>query len=189
MAYFKQLWKHFIIVCLCFFTTFEVNAQCKQKYSWATWSNFNGKNATRNILVNGKLVSVTMSANYDFNSTSSIYGFNNFNRFSGVSAIPNSTVPSTTWSAGPGGKTTMCFSEPVTNPILLVASLGSVFADGSGTTVDLRLSEPYIVLYDGVGMTYKNDYAISGLEGFAILWLFMKLLASHGSEMQIESFF
>lgn len=169
MVHLKQFRKFIFIVCLCLFTDYKVIAQCNQEYSWATWSNFNGKNATGTIPVNGKLVSVTMSANYDFSSTSNIYGFNNFNRFSGVSAIPNSTVPSTTWSAGPGGKTTMCFSEPVTNPILLISSLGSLFADGSGTTVDLSLSEPYIVLYDGVGMTYKSDYAITGLEGFAIL--------------------
>jgi hypothetical protein len=142
MVYLKQFWKSIFIVCLYFFANFKTIAQCKQEYSWATWSNFNGKNATGDILVNGKLVSVTMSANYDFNSTGSIYGFNNFSQFSGVSAIPNSTVPATTWSAGPGGKTTMCFSEPVTNPILLVASLGSLFSNGTGTSVDLRLSEP-----------------------------------------------
>lgn len=167
MLCFKQFWKQLFFICFtCYYSAFS---QCKQQYSWANWSNFNGKSATGNILVNGKQVSVTMTANYDFSSTSVIYGFNNFSQFSGVSAIPNATVPRTEWSAGVGGKTTMCFSEPVTNPILLVASLGGVYATSPPVPVSLSLDQPYVVLYDGGGMKFNSSYTITGTEGNAIL--------------------
>lgn len=157
--------KHSIIILLLLGINAKAFSQCLQNYSWAKWSNFNGTSATGTILVDGKNVNVTMSANYTFSSTSDIYLLADFFKpFSGYSAIINSTVPKTTWSIGQGGKTTMCFSEPVTNPILLFASLGRPF-----NPVTLSFSEPYVPLYDGGGMTFKDTYSLTGNEGNSIV--------------------
>jgi|GEM_PF-938977 len=144
---------------------------CIQNYSWATWSNFKGREATGTIQVNGKPVNVTMSANYEFGSTPTIYGFNNFSGYAGVSVIPNSTVPRTEWTAGAGGETKMCFSEPVTNPLLLISSLGSFFSSGNNgnSAVTLRFSEPYVFAHNATGIKSSSDYSITGEEGYAIL--------------------
>ncbi|WP_460474321.1 gliding motility-associated C-terminal domain-containing protein [Emticicia fontis] len=158
--------KYFTIISMLCLKTYHAFSQCTQKYSWASWSNFSGNSATGTILVDGKTVKVTMSANYTFTFTSVIYGFTEFSRFAGYSFIPNSTTPRTNWAAGTGGKTTMCFSEPVTNPVLLISSLGGIL---NNTKVILSFSDPYSTLYDGGGMTYLSNTSISGYEGYAIL--------------------
>lgn len=140
----------------------NVTAQCTQNFSWASWSNFTGKTATGTVMVGSKSVSVEMVSNFDFGATSSIFNHAAFSRFE--SPVPNTTVPRTTWAAGPGGTTTMCFSEEVENPVLLLASLGA-----GGLTVDLSFSEPYLVAFNGSGMVYPNDTTIRGTEGYAII--------------------
>ncbi|QHV95754.1 T9SS type B sorting domain-containing protein [Spirosoma endbachense] len=158
-------------ICLIYFIFIqacELKAQCKQTYSWANWQNFTGNQATGNILVDNKVVSVTMSANYGFFSTTGIYRVDVFSKFSGYNAIPNATVPATQWSIGSGGKTTMCFSEPVTNPILLLASLGRTDF-GNIIKVTLTFSEPYTVLHDAGGTTFIDSYSLSATEGNAII--------------------
>ena len=132
--------------------------------NWATWSNFNGSNATGTIVDgNGNQVDVTMSANYQFGSTPGIYNYNRFSSY--PNPIPNAEVPKTTWSVGAGGTTTMCFSKTVTNPVLLLASLGA--SDGTQSRLDFSL--PYILLYDGGGMVYNSSTALTGTEGYAII--------------------
>ena len=140
----------------------DLKAQCDQEYNWAVWSDFSGNSAVGTITQGGQNISVEVSANYNFSSTPGIYNFGTFSGFPSV--IPNSTVPRTTWSAGVGGETTMCFSETVSNPVLLLSSLGS-----PGTNVTLELSSPYQVVYDGGGMDYLSDTTIYGFEGYAIL--------------------
>lgn len=157
--------KHLTIILLLVGINVKSFAQCNQDYSWAKWSNFNGTSANGTILVNGKDVDVTMSANYSFSSTNEIFLLANFfKQFSGYATIPNATVPLTTWAVGQGGKTTMCFSEPVTNPILLFASLGRL-----SEPVTLSFSEPYVPLYDGGGMTFEDSYSLVGYEGNSIV--------------------
>jgi hypothetical protein len=90
-------------------------AQCNQDYFWAVWSNFTGNSATGTITTNNGPIEVTMTANYNFDSTPGIFNYPAFSGFGG-NAPPNATVPRTTWAAGQGGETTMCFSETVTNP-------------------------------------------------------------------------
>ena len=137
-------------------------SQCDQNYDWAVWSAFTGNSALGTITQASQTISVEMTANYSFNSTPGIFNYGAFNGFSSV--VPNTTVPRTTWAAGVGGVTTMCFSEVVSNPILLLASLGS-----GGIHVTLELSLPYQVIYDGGGMNYLSDTSIYGAEGYAIL--------------------
>lgn len=133
--------------------------------NWATWSTFSDVSSTTGSIIDadGSQIGITMAANYTFGSTPSIY---TFSRFSGYPAsIPNSTVPKTTWSAGTGGSTDMCFSKKVTNPVLLLSSLGST----QPTSSQLKFSIPYVVLYDGGGMVYNDSKTITGTEGYAII--------------------
>lgn len=131
--------------------------------NWATWSNFSGLKATGAINNGGDNVNVTMTSNFSFSSTPQIYNHVKFNTY--PSPIPNTTVPRTTWSAGAGGTTEMCFSKTVTNPVLLLASLGA----SDGTRSKLTFSKPYVVLFDGGNMEFHDSYSLTGIEGFAII--------------------
>lgn len=140
-------------------------SQCPQSYSWTTWSSFNGMSANGNVTSNNKSIDVTMTANYTFDSTGSIFLLADyFAPYSGYAQIKDGTVPRTTWSVGKGGKTTICFSEPVTNPILLLASLGR-----PSNAVTLSFSEPYVPLFNGGGMEFLDGYSLSGKEGNCIV--------------------
>lgn len=133
--------------------------------NWATWSTFSDVTSTTGTVIDadGSQINITMTANYTFGSTPSIY---TFSRFSGYPAtIPNNTVPKTTWAVGAGGATTMCFSKKVTNPVLLLSSLGSTLPQSA--TLDFSL--PYVVLYDGGGMVYDSSTKLTGTEGYAII--------------------
>jgi hypothetical protein len=50
----------------------------------------------------------------------------------------------------------MTFNKVVTNPVLLIASLGS----SAPQSARLDFSLPYVVLYDGGGMVYNSKTAI-----------------------------
>jgi hypothetical protein len=80
--------------------------------------------------------------------------------------MPNSSTPTCTWTHDAGGKVTMCFSKSVKDPVLMVASLGR---GNVNDRVTLKFSRPYSVVYDGGGMTYHNNSALTGMEGYAIL--------------------
>ena len=105
------------------FCVVESKAQCEQQYDWAVWTNFTGNSATGTITQGSENISIEMTANYSFTSTPGIFNYAAFNNFPSV--IPNTTVPRITWGAGAGGETTICFSEVVSNPVLLLSSLGS----------------------------------------------------------------
>jgi len=133
------------------------------KINWAAWDNFIGLSAKGTITNNdGSVVDVTMTSNFTFGVTPGIYNYPVFSSY--PSPIPNSQVPETTWSGGTGGTTTMCFSKTVTNPVLLLASLGAPY-----TTCQISFSLPYVVLYDGGGMVYNNNTTLTGNEGNAII--------------------
>jgi len=158
--------KYSLILFLFFFVSTKTKGQCHQDYNWATWQNFSGTTAQGIINNNGKIVDVSITANYNFNSTPDIYGFPAFNNFNNNLPSPNSTVPRITWTVlgGGGGVTNMCFNQTVENPVLLLSSLGSMW-----DTVTIHFSTPYKTLFDGGGMTYVNDSTITGQEGYAIL--------------------
>ncbi|WP_162996239.1 gliding motility-associated C-terminal domain-containing protein [Mucilaginibacter celer] len=130
---------------------------------WAKWSQFQGSTATGTIDEgNGNSVNVTMASNFDFSSTPAIYNYGAFSNY--PVPIPNETVPKTTWAAGSGGSTNMTFSHQVSNPVLLISSLGR-----PNQLVKLDFSLPYVVLYDGGGMTFDNSSTITGAEGYAVI--------------------
>jgi gliding motility-associated-like protein len=150
------------LILFSFFSINRIHAQCNQNYNWTTWNSFSSNTANGSVLYNGQPIGVTMSSNFNFFSTGGIFSYGSF---SGASSIPpNSTVPATTWSYGSGGLTTMCFSQQVENPVLLLSSVGS-----SGLPVTLKFSRPFIVVFDGGGNTFLNDSTLIGLEGYSII--------------------
>ncbi|WP_157740932.1 gliding motility-associated C-terminal domain-containing protein [Mucilaginibacter xinganensis] len=141
----------------------QIQANCND-INWASWGAFTGSSATGTVTdADGSLVNVTMTSNFTFGASSGIYNFSKFNGY--PSPIPNAQVPQTTWSKGAGGTTTMCFSKTVTNPVLLIASLGN----SAGLSSKLDFSLPYVVLYDGGGMVYNSSTSLTGTEGYAII--------------------
>ncbi|HNW91100.1 MAG TPA: PKD domain-containing protein, partial [Bacteroidales bacterium] len=150
----------FVIIFVLNSSNNSVNAQCIG-YSWATWTNQGTTNsATATIQSPGQPILMTMTTNYNFSFTVGIFGYGNFSGFpyrpiSGIVPRPNFAV---------GGVTTVCFSEPVQNPVLLFASLGSV-----ATPVTLSFSVPYAVLYNSNGMTYIDNMTMTGTEGYCII--------------------
>jgi gliding motility-associated-like protein len=160
---FKNI-KFYLTIVVCIFIKINIGiTQCNQDYFWAVWTNFTGNSATGTITTNNQTVDVTMTANYTFDSTPNIFNYGAFSGFSG-NLPPNATVPRTTWAAGQGGETTMCFSETVSNPVLLISSLGN-----PNTIVTLTFSRSYITIFDGGGMSYPNDVTLIGQEGYAII--------------------
>ncbi len=139
-----------------------VAAPCNQNYNWTTWQSFSGTSATGVINNAGQNVNVTMTSNFNFSSTPDVFNYPAFNSFTGN--IPNTTVPKTTWAVGQGGVTTMCFSQTVQNPVLVLSSLGG----GMIVPVTLQFSLPYTVVFDGGGMQYVNSTTVIGNEGFAV---------------------
>lgn len=103
-----------------------------------------------------------MDANYQFSSTPGFWDYAKFNGF--PVRIPNTTVPSTEWTAGTGGTTKMCFDKVVSNPILIISSLGS-----PSIPVSLSFSTPFEVIYNGGGINSFSDTTISGQEGYAVI--------------------
>ncbi|WP_143822115.1 gliding motility-associated C-terminal domain-containing protein [Mucilaginibacter pedocola] len=129
---------------------------------WATWGNINSNVAEGEIATSTGNVRVTLTSY--FAGKTDIFNRAKFD--ASPYPAPNGMVPQTTWGSGQRGRSTVCFSRKVTNPVMLISSLGS---DVGNNTTALNFSAPYIVLYDGGGMTYNHDSKLTGHEGFAIV--------------------
>ena len=134
------------------------------KIDWAVWQTVSGKKARGTINDKGKKIGLTIYSNFNFSFANDIWGYNRFNRYS--SPMPNTTVPTFTWTRNPGGKITMCFSETVKDPVLMIATLGRTNASDH---VTLRFSKPYTLIYDGGGMEYRSSTSMKGMEGYAVV--------------------
>ena len=134
------------------------------KIDWAVWQTVSGKKARGTINDKGKKIGLTIYSNFNFSFANDIWGYNRFNRY--ASPMPNTIVPTFTWTRNPGGKITMCFSETVKDPVLMIATLGRTNASDH---VTLRFSKPYTLIYDGGGMEYKSSTSMKGMEGYAVV--------------------
>ncbi|RYY13877.1 MAG: gliding motility-associated C-terminal domain-containing protein [Chitinophagaceae bacterium] len=137
-------------------------AQCNQVYNFASWNTSSDQPATGTIINNGQIIKVSMEANYRFSFSPGLFGYTNFNRF--TTPIPNVSVPRTQWDAGTGGVTRMCFDTIVSNPILILSSLGS-----SSTPVTLKFSTRFELIYNGGGVRSFDDTTMTGQEADIIL--------------------
>ena len=140
----------------------SLSAACKE-IDWATWNSFTGRSALATINSQGSSVNVTMNSNFEFSSTPQIERYEAFKR--SKSPVVNTAVPRTSWSKQ-SGTTTICFSQSVKEPVLLVASLGS-YKDRIETTI--TFSEPYVLLYNAGGMKTDNNSTLTGREGYALI--------------------
>ena len=131
------------------------------KMSWARWNFMSGRSATGSIDNKGVKVGLTANASFDFKAEA-IWEYEKFTRF--PSPMPDTKVPSFTWTRNAGGKVTLCFSQKVKNPVLMVATLGRHRVD-----VTLKFSRPYEVVYDGGRMVYHNSTSMTGKEGNALI--------------------
>ncbi|MES2763304.1 MAG: gliding motility-associated C-terminal domain-containing protein [Bacteroidota bacterium] len=86
--------------------------------------------------------------------------------FNGASFPVSYSVPiaSTTIRNDLGGTFNFCFSQPVINPQIAFASIGTV-----GVPITINTSVPYQVLWTGTNMTYVNSTSMIGAEGFTIV--------------------
>ncbi|HPI31654.1 MAG TPA: PKD domain-containing protein, partial [Bacteroidales bacterium] len=133
--------------------------------AWANWQCL-GTNDTAHgtINISGHPIGVTMTANYNFSWASYMWLGNFFDSYTYHPYYDS--VLSTTF-LGPGGVTQVCFSEPVTNPVLIMSSLGN-----SVIWSPLSFSESYVVLYTYPSygnITYINDTSLTASEGYCIL--------------------
>lgn len=62
------------------------------------------------------------------------------------------------------GLMTFCFNTPVLNPQIAISSIGN-----PGQSVQINTSEPYIVTWSGVDVTYPTDSTLVGTEGYTII--------------------
>jgi len=158
------LFKTTLIFLALLLTTFKYSAIAQNcyGYNWATWTNQGNTNtATSTIDNNGQLFGLTLTSNYNIFFTGGIFNWNS--AFSGFpDRPPNTTVPATNFGAG--GVTTICFSQPVTNPVLLFSSLGA-----STIPVTVSFSAEYSVIYTSGNMTYINDTCLRGAEGYCVI--------------------
>ncbi len=153
--------KRFLIILSLVLSGHRSMGQCH--YVWAQWNDQGMTDtAVASLVINGSTINMTMTANYNFDFTPSIFNYGIFTPYPDLP--PNTTSPRTTWSVGLGGHTTMCFSQPVVNPVLLLASIGRQF-----TSITMSFSLPYNVLYDGGGNTFVNNTTITGEEGYCII--------------------
>ncbi len=156
--------KNFVLFIAILFGQLQSFAQCN--YVWAQWRDQGQTDTAAGVInVNGAIVNIRMMANYNFNFTPDIY---NYSSFAGYPDAPvNDTVPRLNWASGAAatsGVTTICFSPPVTDPVLLLSSVGSAWI-----TVSLDFSSPYNVLYDGGGNIYHSNTTLEGHEGYCVL--------------------
>jgi|GEM_PF-1213967 len=136
---------------------------CKE-IDWAVWDSFKENSAIGTINNNGSNISVILNANFSVESASQIERYDVFKRYK--APVLNTAVPRTSWSKEAGGKITICFSQTVKEPVLLLASLGN-YKDRIKTTISF--SEPYVMLYNGGGMIFDNSNTVTGREGYAII--------------------
>ena len=130
--------------------------------NWITWSTITKSSAIGTIANAGTNISVTMAYDFEFEI---IQEMEHYGAFKGFNApVPNAALPRTSWSKEPQGITTICFSEAVKEPVLLLASLGSFKA-----LTTLNFSEPYVIFYNSGGIKIDNNTTLTGRNGYGII--------------------
>jgi len=123
---------------------------------WSTWVSVNGSTAIGTISSNIS-VSVTMSTGGLFTTSE---------MFNGGVFPPQYNVPVNNLSIANSnaGLYTFCFSSPIIDPQIALASVGN-----PSTTVPINTSACYEVIWPGQGMTYPSNTTLTGFEGYTII--------------------
>ena len=124
--------------------------------NWVTWNSVGGNNANGTISSD---ISMTLIHSVGGMSTTPVM-------FSGATFPPQYNVPITSTSIRNdlAGLLTFCFNQTVSNPQIAFSSIGN-----SGNPVQINTSEPYNIIWTGVGMTYPNSTSLIGTEGYTII--------------------
>lgn len=123
---------------------------------WATWSSINSNSATGHISSN-----LNMTVNISTTGLFSTGGMYNPTVFPTQYNLP---VSSTSIANSQAGVFTFCFSSPVIDPQIALASVGN-----PNLSVQINTSACYQVIWQGQGMTYPNNTTLIGAEGFTII--------------------
>lgn len=76
----------------------------------------------------------------------------------------NVPINSVTLRSDLAGLFTFCYSTPVLNPQIALASIGSTYS-----SVQVNTSDPYVVIWAGQGMSYPSNMSFIGTEGYTIV--------------------
>ena len=161
-----------ILFCLQLFAGCLALAQCPSNFvhivgrlnplcdssqlDWASWTNVTNTGGTAVI---SSQLSVTVTKPNGWLSTSP--GMFSGNLFPAQYNLP---INNTALKNVLAGLFTFCFSQPVVNPQIALASIGN-----GGLTVPVVTSAPYTVIWAGPGMAYPNDTTFEGTEGYTII--------------------
>ncbi len=132
------------------------NMMCDTTLIWAEWSSFIPNPVTGTV--NGTNGVTVTHSNGDLTATAQMY---NGGLFPTEYNVPTN---STAIRNDLAGLVTFCFDTPVTNPQIALSSIGN-----PGNPIEINTSDPYNVVWVGIDMTYLNNQAMVGEEGFSII--------------------
>lgn len=115
---------------------------------------FNGLAKSARGTING--IGYTYSSNVNFTTTSNLFGIQ---KFPAEFAIPNQTSIRNDLAS----QNTLTFDEPMTNPVLVFASIGG------GPTVNIEFEDDFDVLWIEQATTSVNGNVVTGKEGNIVL--------------------
>ncbi|MFZ2896973.1 MAG: gliding motility-associated C-terminal domain-containing protein [Saprospiraceae bacterium] len=152
--------KTILFLLLSFFAAETAGAQCDEEFNWASWTQFADSSATGVIQTGGEEIEVTVSTDHPLFSISTFIPINF------PHPPPQAPILQANWTGAPGelGTTTICFSEPVSVPVLYLSSVGR-----PEFFVTLEFSKPYIPLFHDSPISFPSPTSITGNEGSAVL--------------------
>ena len=128
-------------------------------FNWASWSSGTTGSVS---YTGGSTVNISINPAPGNLGLTSIFGYGSFSGFEDYATVPWTTQnPFTQWNAS---TSTMCFSTPVVDPVLVLASIGQ-----PGIGVPITFNTPYELVYDGGGVSYTSNTSLTGVEGYTIL--------------------
>jgi gliding motility-associated-like protein len=134
-----------------------VSSLCdSSKLNWAAWSSVSGSSG-----IGGISSDLTITVSKPTGGLSTTGGMYNGGIFPTQYNVP---VNNTAIRNDLAGLFTFCFNRPVVNPQIALSSIGS-----PGNSVQINTSDPYLVIWQGQGMSYPNNTTFVGTEGYTII--------------------
>ncbi len=133
------------------------NPQCdSSKFNWGSWSSVTA--TTGNGTISSDLSITVTKPTGGLSTTAGMY---NGGVFPAQYDVP---ANNTAIRNDLAGLFTFCFNRPVINPQIALSSIGN-----GGNSVQINTSNPYVVIWNGIGMSYPNNTTFVGTEGFTII--------------------
>jgi len=130
-------------------------------FNWVTWPTaFSGQTTTGTV--GGTSVTYTSSQNLE--TSTGLFDYTTTFGAQAVVPVPN---PSRVIRNTLATTNTVTFGRPVSDPILVFASIGNALTPG--TTVPVLFSSDIVVLWKSAGVTQSSNRRIDGREGYAVV--------------------